>query len=82
MPKELYSLEGITKEYISGKVRFKALHGIDLSISAGEVVALTGLIEPKEEAAGEEPPRTFHFNGAEAMSVPAIQDDKLKLVHF
>lgn len=42
MPKELYQLEGITKEYQSGKVRFKALHGIDLSIRSGEVVALTG----------------------------------------
>jgi putative ABC transport system ATP-binding protein len=38
----LYKLEGITKEFISGAVKFQALRGIDLSIERGEVVALTG----------------------------------------
>lgn len=38
----LYRLTEITKEFVSGTVRFQALRGINLTINAGEVIALTG----------------------------------------
>lgn len=38
----LFSLTGITKEFVSGAVKFQALRGIDLTIEKGEVIALTG----------------------------------------
>jgi putative ABC transport system ATP-binding protein len=38
----LYKLAGITKEFVSGSVKFEALRGIDLNIAKGEVLALTG----------------------------------------
>jgi putative ABC transport system ATP-binding protein len=38
----LYNLKGITKDFDSGSVKFKALRGINLDIEEGEIVALCG----------------------------------------
>jgi putative ABC transport system ATP-binding protein len=38
----LVSLAGVEKAYRSGKVAFEALKGIDLDITAGEMVAIVG----------------------------------------
>ncbi len=35
-------LAGVEKTYRSGRISFRALHGVDLAITAGEIVAITG----------------------------------------
>ena len=38
----MISIKGLTKKYVTGKTEFYALDGIDLEISDGEFVAITG----------------------------------------
>ena len=38
----LIELEGVTKVYKTGKLEFEALRGVDLSIDAGDMVAIVG----------------------------------------
>ncbi|MGN0902856.1 MAG: ABC transporter ATP-binding protein, partial [Succinivibrio sp.] len=42
MPREILSLKGIKKCYGSGESEVEVLHGIDLSINQGELVAIIG----------------------------------------
>jgi putative ABC transport system ATP-binding protein len=39
---ELIALQGVSKTYLTGDVRFTALNGVDLSVSAGEFVSVVG----------------------------------------
>jgi len=39
---ELLRIEGLSKTYLHGGRRLEVLHGVDLAIGAGELVALTG----------------------------------------
>lgn len=40
--KKMISVKGLTKKYVTGKVEFCALDGVDLEIADGEFVAITG----------------------------------------
>jgi putative ABC transport system ATP-binding protein len=42
MPKQVFTAKGLTKTYASGEVEVRALRGVDLEISGGEVVVLLG----------------------------------------
>lgn len=42
MSQRLFSAQGLTKTYTSGEVEVRALRGVDLDVSAGEVVVLLG----------------------------------------
>jgi putative ABC transport system ATP-binding protein len=42
MPDTIFSAKALTKTYTSGEVEVRALRGLDLDISAGEVVVLLG----------------------------------------
>lgn len=42
MSQKLFSAQGLTKTYTSGEVEVRALRGVDLDVSAGEVVVLLG----------------------------------------
>jgi len=42
MAERVFSATGLTKTYVSGETRVHALRGVDLEISAGEVVVLLG----------------------------------------
>ena len=42
MPNTIFSAKALTKIYASGEVEVRALRGLDLDISAGEVVVLLG----------------------------------------
>jgi putative ABC transport system ATP-binding protein len=39
---DLIELTGVTKTYRSGKVEYRALRGVDLTITAGDMVAIVG----------------------------------------
>jgi putative ABC transport system ATP-binding protein len=39
----LIELAGVEKVYRNGKLEYRALRGVDLSITAGEMVAIVGL---------------------------------------
>ena len=42
MPQKIFTAHGLTKVYTSGQVEVRALRGVDLDVSAGEVVVLLG----------------------------------------
>ena len=42
MNQKIFTVQGLTKTYTSGEVEVRALRGLDLDISAGEVVVLLG----------------------------------------
>ena len=42
MPEKVFTAKGLTKTYRSGEVEVRALRGVDLEISGGEVVVLLG----------------------------------------
>jgi putative ABC transport system ATP-binding protein len=42
MPEKVFTAQGLTKTYTSGEVEVRALRGVDLNISGGEVVVLLG----------------------------------------
>jgi putative ABC transport system ATP-binding protein len=42
MPETVFAARALTKTYTSGEVRVRALRGLDLDVSAGEVVVLLG----------------------------------------
>ncbi len=42
MPEKVFTAKGLTKTYRSGEVEVRALRGVDLQISGGEVVVLLG----------------------------------------
>ncbi len=42
MPETVFAVRALTKTYVSGEVEVQALRGVDLDVSAGEVVVLLG----------------------------------------